>query len=289
MQLLKFLLATALSPVGLGVLAAPQLASADAIVAQDGALVNDAATVQDTATADGSADAQASTYGGGSLGRAEAKYRSYIDLALARRGKNAKCNAKNVIIRKEWYVSPWFSVLRPSAQNREERHRSAETIDRGSMTAQQRKDYVKAVKCIYNKPARSSTNDVPGARNRLDDFVAAHIQQSNKIHFNGYLYSWHRHFVHLYDQALRTECGYKGPTPFWDWTLSSNDPRTSPLFDGTDTSMGGNGEQIPHGATVLTVFGLDLTLQAGTGGGCVKTGPFTDLTVCTWMFSLGPA
>ena len=44
--------------------------------------------------------------------------------------------------------------------------------------------------------------------------------------------------------------------------------------------MGGNGEVIAHGP--VTVTGLDgkpFTSEAGTGGGCVKGGPFDNLTV----------
>lgn len=155
-----------------------------------------------------------------------------------------------------------------------------EVIYRGSLSRQERVSYSNAVKCLYNKkPPISPLSEVPGARNRLDDFVAAHIQQSDKIHFNGYLFAWHRHFVWLYDQALRKECGYRGPTPYWDWTKFAEDPRKSPVFDGSQYSLGGNGDVIPHGATLLTVFGLNLVLDPGTGGGCVTKGPFTDLVV----------
>lgn len=86
--------------------------------------------------------------------------------------------------------------------------------------------------------------------------------------------------MHLYEKALREECGYKGPTPYWDWTLYADDPRKSPVFDGSATSMSGNGESIPHGGTYVTAFGLNVTLPPGTGGGCVKDGPFANLQVC---------
>lgn len=43
--------------------------------------------------------------------------------------------------------------------------------------------------------------------------------------------------------------------------------------------MGGNGETKPHAATIVSAFGQDLIVQPGTGGGCVMTGPFTDLVV----------
>jgi len=135
------------------------------------------------------------------------------------------------------------------------------------------------VECLTKKPSRSKRAEVPGARNRLDDFAAAHIQETNNIHFNGNLYAWHRHFIWTYEQALRNECGYRGSQPYWDWTLFAEDPRLSPVFDGSKYSMGGNGKVIPHGATLLKAFGKEFTLPPGTGGGCIEKGPFSKLTV----------
>jgi hypothetical protein len=44
------------------------------------------------------------------------------------------------------------------------------------------------------------------------------------------------------------------------------DPESSPIFDGSDTSMSGNGQKIEHAATSQG--------PAHNGGGCVQTGPF---------------
>ncbi|KAI9788756.1 MAG: hypothetical protein M1816_006613 [Peltula sp. TS41687] len=189
---------------------------------------------------------------GDSFGQLEAKYRKYVKETLASRSPYAKCNSKNVLVRKEW----------------------------GSMKKQDQLEYIKAVKCLYSqRPPRSSPQVVPGARNRFDDFQGAHIQQTFNVHFNGVFLAWHRHFVWLYERALRDECGYKGPTPYWDWTRHADDPRKGPVFDGSETSMGGNGESIPHGPIPQTAFGGNLQIPPGTGGGCVKEGPFTDHTV----------
>jgi tyrosinase len=52
---------------------------------------------------------------------------------------------------------------------------------------------------------------------------------------------------------------------YWDfgkWT----DPEKSPIFDGSDTSMSGNGKKVSHKATSVG--------PAQNGGGCVETGPF---------------
>lgn len=78
---------------------------------------------------------------------------------------------------------------------------------------------------------------------------------------------------------LRTECGYTGPQPYWDWTLSYKDPRKSKIFDGSVDSMGSNGKSIPHNATYVSGIGLDLVIPAATGGGCLYECPFTDYVV----------
>lgn len=55
---------------------------------------------------------------------------------------------------------------------------------RGSLPAKARKDYIKAVKCLTRKPAKSSKRDVPGARSRFDDWTAVHIKLTNNVHFD---------------------------------------------------------------------------------------------------------
>lgn len=62
-------------------------------------------------------------------------------------------------------------------------------------------------------------------------------------------------------------------------------PQDSPIFDGSATSLGGNGESIPHDGPVIVAPGNDqpLALPAGVGGGFVRTGPFANMTV-----NLGP-
>lgn len=45
----------------------------------------------------------------------------------------------------------------------------------------------------------------------------------------------------------------------------------SPIFNGDEWSMGGNGDPVPHSDMDI---GLGATIPAGPGGGCVTTGPF---------------
>ncbi|KAK1711427.1 hypothetical protein BDP67DRAFT_406006, partial [Colletotrichum lupini] len=91
-----------------------------------------------------------------------------------------------------------------------------------------------------------------------------------------------------YEEALRNECGYKGTQPYWDWSKTAiTGLETSPIFDGSETSMSGNGDFVP-GREPIRLGGQNglpiIELPVGTGGGCVNSGPFKNMTV-----NLGPA
>ena len=173
----------------------------------------------------------------------------------------------------------------------------------------QRQSYISAVKCLHSLPSKSDPALVPGARNRLDDFTYAHINQTNFIHesvslalayelgfpvvnakyYKGWFLPWHRVFVHSYEIALQTECNYNGTQPYWDWASFSDDQTKSALFDGSDTSIGGNGEAVAHPNQTGIIPGLPtpipVTRPAGTGGGCVTDGPFAQPT---FTVNIGP-
>ncbi|KAL8708999.1 MAG: hypothetical protein Q9220_006208 [cf. Caloplaca sp. 1 TL-2023] len=153
----------------------------------------------------------------------------------------------------------------------------------GTLSPRARRDYIDAVHCLRQKPARSDKTAVPGARSRYDDWLATHIINTLKVHFSGLFFQYHRHATWTYEQALREECGYRGTQPYWDWTLNYNDLGHSTVFDGSPTSMGSNGKFIPRGDITLAAFGFNITFPAGTGGGCIESGPFANVTV-----NLGP-
>lgn len=72
---------------------------------------------------------------------------------------------------------------------------------------------------------------------------------------------------------------------YWDWTLDANDIEASPLFDGSPYSMSGNGEYVANRSALITELTLPsigsviISIPPGTGGGCVTTGPFANITV----------
>ncbi|TPX07819.1 uncharacterized protein E0L32_010506 [Thyridium curvatum] len=157
----------------------------------------------------------------------------------------------------------------------------------GTLSRQEKLDYINAVKCLQSLPARTPANVSSGAKSRFDDFVVTHIQQTMTIHYTGNFMPWHRWFVWSYENALREECNYTGYQPYWDWARYAEAPQDSPLFDGSDTSLGGNGDYIPHKGPVISpppgVGGGDIQLPAGVGGSFVTTGAFANMTV-----NLGP-
>ncbi|KAK0647982.1 hypothetical protein B0T16DRAFT_444199 [Cercophora newfieldiana] len=182
-------------------------------------------------------------------------YNETIPLASAkvRRTFGGSCNLSNVKVRQEWRT----------------------------LSVNQRKNYIAAVKCLRNKPSILAPGVAPGSKSLFDDFVAIHLQQTIFIHLTGNFLIWHRYFTHVYEQHLQ-QCGYTGAAPYWEWGLDVNNPAASPVFDGSATSLGGNGQYIPHQGMILTEP-LDPTAliptPPGTGGGCVTTGPFANMVV----------
>ncbi|EME40254.1 hypothetical protein DOTSEDRAFT_137456 [Dothistroma septosporum NZE10] len=149
-----------------------------------------------------------------------------------------QCTKQNIAVRKEW------SDLSPDM----------------------RRSFISACHCMANLPAKSSKSFAPGARNRWDDFVAAHIKVWRDIHFSVWNTIWHRQFVWIMEQALRQECGYDGWMPYFDWSrYLDGPPEKNPLFDGSDTSVSGDGDHRSETCSFVT------------------SGPFSN-----WTVNLGP-
>ncbi len=81
------------------------------------------------------------------------------------------------------------------------------------MTKDERRSYIAAVHCLKALPSLHDPEEIPGAKSLYDDFVAVHIGQTLSIHTSGTFLIWHRGFVHLYEAALKTQCGYTGAQP----------------------------------------------------------------------------
>jgi tyrosinase len=87
------------------------------------------------------------------------------------------------------------------------------TKPRSDLSVDERKEYIRAVLCLQSKPAKAPKDTVPGALSRFDDFVATHMTMAGMLHSPTNLFAAHRYFIHVYEKALREECGYKGYQP----------------------------------------------------------------------------
>jgi hypothetical protein len=62
---------------------------------------------------------------------------------------------------------------------------------------------------------------------------------------------------------------------YWNWDRYAKDPANSPLFDGSEGSMGGNGAKVAHqGIPIPGAPRPHNMIPPGDGGGCVTSGPF---------------
>jgi tyrosinase len=60
----------------------------------------------------------------------------------------------------------------------------------------------------------------------------------------------HSLFVYSYEKVLREECLYNGYQPYGNWFSHQNDLRKTPIFDGSETSMSGNGLYVSHNGSI---------------------------------------
>ncbi|KAF5313698.1 hypothetical protein D9611_010109 [Ephemerocybe angulata] len=166
------------------------------------------------------------------------------------------------------------------------------TIDRRKewrdMSVEQRLSYINAVLCLHSLPPNDKTR---AATSRYEEFQATHILLTDRVHSVGHFLPWHRHLGTLYGKALREECGYDGPTAYWDWRRDADsevDILKSPIFDPV-TGFGGDGVEgtytLPpdpnnEGATLPTFAPAPGPLPTGTftfpGG--TAPGPFPTFT-----------
>ncbi|KAK6224838.1 tyrosinase central domain-containing protein [Colletotrichum tabaci] len=176
-------------------------------------------------------------------------------------GANATCSDDKLRVRREWRTLP----------------------------AEERKAYIAAVKCLQSSPTLLDPVELPAAKSLYDDFVLTHLNQTGSIHVTANFLLWHRYFTYVHEEKLRNTCGYTGTMPYWEWGYDVDGPAASPVFDGSETSMGGNGAPIAReeGMHLLQrVSNTTIKLPPGSGGGCVETGPFSDMTVHVGPLSL---
>ncbi|KAK8113983.1 uncharacterized protein PG998_001526 [Apiospora kogelbergensis] len=164
-----------------------------------------------------------------------------------------------------------------------------------ALSSEQQSSYIDAVKCMQSTPGKTA-EIYSGVKSLYDDFQALHISQTDNIHWVGFFLPWHRYFLWLYEQELKTGCKYAGGVPYWNWTLDADTNAKflgSPVFDPVH-GFGGNGKYVRDTGSNTnrrlsssSGLGQHIAMAAddpsATGGGCISDGPFANYQV-----SMGP-
>ncbi|KAI1342730.1 hypothetical protein F5Y15DRAFT_428693 [Xylariaceae sp. FL0016] len=158
-------------------------------------------------------------------------------------GSTGSCTKDSVHVRKEWRNIP----------------------------GPERTSFVKAVECLMAQP--NVYPNVTGPRSMFDSFGVLHYKLTPYVHNSAYFLLFHRLYIWTYEEKLRTLCGYTGAFPYWEWGLDAGSVEKSPIFDGSETSMGSNGAKVNRTGQMVGF------MPAGSGGGCVTGGPFKNYTV----------
>ncbi|EIM81714.1 Di-copper centre-containing protein [Stereum hirsutum FP-91666 SS1] len=124
-----------------------------------------------------------------------------------------------------------------------------------TFSTEEKTAWIAAVNCLSNLPHDdaltpsvdpSISNIVPvnTSGSYYDDFVYMHMDLNTRIHFTGLFYPFHRWYVAVYEQSLKSKCGYTGVSPYWNWSADSADVYDSSMFQDSDpvSGLGGWGD-----------------------------------------------
>ncbi|RKP05245.1 hypothetical protein THASP1DRAFT_20022, partial [Thamnocephalis sphaerospora] len=112
-----------------------------------------------------------------------------------------------------------------------------------ALSTQERQSFISAIQRLQRT----------GSPSRYDDFSQVHYDAREYAHGYSLFFPWHRYYIRLFETMLQ-EADANVMLPYWDWSLDSQAPGASVIFQ--DNYMGGNGRE---------------------GDGCVVDGPFANL------------
>ncbi|XJO72296.1 hypothetical protein BDV3_003432 [Batrachochytrium dendrobatidis] len=113
------------------------------------------------------------------------------------------------------------------------------------LSQQEQQAYLAAVQCLRQTPSRLAKINTPTSDHHVpstsvyNDLVWVHMQVMNSAHMTAAFLPWHRLFLAVHDNIIRVDCKYSGPLPYWDWSVDSQAPELSPIWNSN--AFGGNG------------------------------------------------
>ncbi|KAJ2924908.1 hypothetical protein H1R20_g12172, partial [Candolleomyces eurysporus] len=112
------------------------------------------------------------------------------------------------------------------------------------LTRSEKKEYMKAEKCLMAKPNYGLTSNETYSFH--DGLSAAHADAFFRFHAGTKFLPWHRWLVWMHGNALEKLCGYTGPVPYWDYTLDAGpNLYQAPIFSKDPETGFGDGGSVP--------------------------------------------
>ncbi|KAF5311339.1 hypothetical protein D9611_012620 [Ephemerocybe angulata] len=112
------------------------------------------------------------------------------------------------------------------------------------LTTKEKKAYIRAEKCLQKSPNFGLTANETFTFH--DGLTNAHAQGFVRYHAGPKFLPWHRWFVWHHGYSLEKLCGYKGPVPYWDYTLDAGPNFYSAPVFSNDPEIGfGDGGSVP--------------------------------------------
>lgn len=112
--------------------------------------------------------------------------------------------------------------------------------------------FVDGIRCLMS---RGPSGQFGQSRSRYEDLVALHQTLTPNVHGNAKFLLWHRYYLWVFEDMLRSECGYTRSIPWFDETKYAGRFAQSSIFSGRW-----------FGAIAL-------------GGRCVTDGQFSNLAI----------
>ncbi|KAB5593710.1 hypothetical protein CTheo_2893 [Ceratobasidium theobromae] len=138
---------------------------------------------------------------------------------------------------------PFAAAVLAVPTKRQQCTNPAVRVEWRSLTADQRTSFHNAVKCMQSKPSNVDRQSL------FDRYSSLHVDIFANIHYVAAFLPFHRYFSYARDISLK-ECGYNGPSVYWDWTIDASNMANSPIFSPT-VGFGGTGTATRSGRKTL--------------------------------------
>ena len=103
-----------------------------------------------------------------------------------------------------------------------------------------KQQFVDAIKCLMG---RAPSGQFPAAKSRYEDLVALHQTLTPNVHGNSKFLLWHRYYTWVFEDILRSECGFSQTMPWFDETKYAGRFSASSIFSAKwfgGIALGGN-------------------------------------------------